>query len=77
MEPVLDSLARRYQPQGVVFAKVNVDDCPDVSQELGVATIPNFMIYNHGERIEQFVGVTPERNFRQSIDKALAAAAAE
>ncbi|KAH0844428.1 thioredoxin [Fonsecaea monophora] len=40
----------------VDFYKVDVDEVPDVAQELGVRAMPTFMIFKNGEKVAEVVG---------------------
>ncbi|KIY03791.1 uncharacterized protein Z520_00482 [Fonsecaea multimorphosa CBS 102226] len=40
----------------VDFYKVDVDEVPDVAQELGVRAMPTFMIFKNGEKVDEVVG---------------------
>ena len=41
------------------FVKVDVDELPDVAQELGVSAMPTFLIFKEGEQIGKVVGANP------------------
>lgn len=40
----------------VHFAKVNVDDHPDVAQEFGIRGIPTTIFFENGEEVNRVVG---------------------
>lgn len=40
----------------VTFYKVDVDEVPDVAQELGVRAMPTFVIFKDGEKVGEVVG---------------------
>ncbi|KIW64319.1 thioredoxin [Phialophora macrospora] len=40
----------------VEFYKVDVDEAPDVAQELGVRAMPTFMFFKNGEKVAEVVG---------------------
>lgn len=42
------------------FVKIDVDEVPDVAQELGVRAMPTFMIFKNGEKIQEVVGANPD-----------------
>ncbi len=35
------------------FVKLDVDEVPDVAAELGIRNIPTFVIFKHGERVQE------------------------
>ncbi|MDH5449197.1 MAG: thioredoxin [Candidatus Bathyarchaeota archaeon] len=55
MAPVIEELARDYAEKAA-FAKVNVDENPDISQRYNVMGIPHFLIFKDGKPVERIVG---------------------
>ena len=43
----------------VDFVKFDVDESPDVAQELGIRAMPTFLFFKNGEKITEVVGVNP------------------
>jgi protein-disulfide isomerase len=41
------------------FYKVDVDEVPDVAQELGISAMPTFVIFNEGDVADKVVGANP------------------
>ncbi|KFY00093.1 hypothetical protein V495_00684 [Pseudogymnoascus sp. VKM F-4514 (FW-929)] len=41
------------------FIKVDVDDVPDVAQELGIRAMPTFIFFKKGEKAGEVVGANP------------------
>ena len=41
------------------FYKVDVDELPDVAQELGVRAMPTFIFFKDGEKVKSVVGADP------------------
>ena len=41
------------------FYKLDVDDVPDVAQELGIRAMPTFLIFKGGEKVSEVVGANP------------------
>jgi thioredoxin 1 len=42
------------------FYKLDVDEVPDVAQELGVRAMPTFMFFKNGEKVTEVVGANPK-----------------
>jgi len=42
------------------FYKLDVDEVPDVAQELGIRAMPTFMLFRDGEKIAEVVGANPK-----------------
>ena len=40
----------------VKFFKVDVDEAPDVAQELGIRAMPTFLFFKNGEKVGEVVG---------------------
>jgi len=45
---------------GAHFVKIDVDEVPDVAQELGIRAMPTFVIFKDGEKIQDVVGANPK-----------------
>ncbi|PNS18312.1 thioredoxin [Sphaceloma murrayae] len=42
------------------FYKLDVDEVPDVAQELGIRAMPTFLLFKGGEKVEEVVGANPK-----------------
>lgn len=40
----------------VKFYKIDVDEVPDVAQELGIRAMPTFLLFKNGEKVGEVVG---------------------
>ena len=56
------------------FYKLDVDEVPDVAQELGVRAMPTFMVFKDGEKIGEVVGAN-EKALAALVQKQLESAA--
>src|SRR5919108_3875015 len=59
MAPVIDQLAAEFAGQAMV-GKVNVDEQPALAQQYGICSIPALLVFNHGQVVDQAVGVTSQ-----------------
>nr|POF03527.1 thioredoxin [Quercus suber] len=41
------------------FYKIDVDEMPDVAQELSVRAMPTFLLFKDGEKVGEVVGANP------------------
>ncbi|KAI1503106.1 thioredoxin-like protein [Biscogniauxia marginata] len=59
--PILANHSNDEQFKDVFFGKIDVDDLPELSQELGITAMPTFMIFKDGETVpaEKLVGANP------------------
>ncbi|EGC47442.1 thioredoxin [Histoplasma capsulatum var. duboisii H88] len=55
--PKLVELSEQHPNVG--FYKVDVDECPDVAQELGVRAMPTFVFFKDGQKVDEVVGAVP------------------
>lgn len=42
------------------FYKLDVDEVPDVAQELGIRAMPTFILFKDGEKVQEVVGANPK-----------------
>lgn len=47
------------QYPNVRFYKIDVDEVPDVAQDLGIRAMPTFQIFTDGQKVEEVVGANP------------------
>jgi len=46
--------------KAATFFKLDVDEVPDVAQELGIRAMPTFMFFRDGEKVAEVVGANPK-----------------
>lgn len=59
MGPVIDELSSELEGK-VKVCKVNVDENPDLAQQYGIMSIPNFILFKGGEPAGQQIGGVPK-----------------
>ncbi len=69
--PIIESLAEAYAGRATI-AKIDIDANQSVAMQLGIRSIPTVMLFDKGEVVETFIGVRPENDYRQSLDKLVA-----
>ncbi|KAF8523222.1 thioredoxin-like protein [Gautieria morchelliformis] len=42
------------------FYKVDIDEQPDISQEVGIRSLPSFMVFKDGEKVADMIGALPK-----------------
>ncbi len=70
MAPVIEELARDYTGKAV-FAKVNVDENPEVASRFGIMGIPHFIIFRNGRLAERIVGAVGREPLENALKKHL------
>jgi len=66
-EPILESVAEKYK-SAVTIGKCNVDENTETADTLNIQSIPSLVLYNNGEMVEHFVGVTSDDMLTEIID---------
>jgi thioredoxin 1 len=64
--PTFEKMSAEFP--AAVFAKVNVDECPEAADAAGISSIPSFHIFLNGARQEIVVGAA-ETRLRDAIKK--------
>lgn len=58
MHPVFSRMAKKYRH--IKFARINVDQCQDISMRFEVQSIPTFIMFKDGKPVERMVGAVGE-----------------
>ncbi len=56
LTPTIEKLAADYTDK-VKFAKVNIDDHPEIASRYSIMSIPTLLVFHKGEVVEQLVGL--------------------
>ena len=55
LEPILEEVAKEKQEE-VIILKVNIDNCPKLTQQFGIRSVPTLILFNNGEIVTQKIG---------------------
>ena len=66
--PVIERLAKEYDGR-MTFAKVNVDELPEISNRYGVRSIPTLIVFRGGKAATRITGFKPENALRPQLDR--------
>lgn len=71
MAPTVEKLAAEFNvpESNVTIEKINADDNPELVKKYGVSGIPTLIFEKEGEVVARFVGVKPEKEIREEIQK--------
>ena len=64
--PIIEELAAEMK--GVTFAKIDVDENPDVAMGLKIASIPTLMLFKDGQLVERLIGARPKADIKKMIE---------
>jgi putative thioredoxin len=68
--PILDRLVEQYAGR-FKLAKVNTDEQQELSQQIGVRSLPTVVLFQDRTVVDHFIGVVPEAQIRAMLDKHL------
>jgi thioredoxin 1 len=71
--PTFEKLAGKYGNE-ITFAKINVDDLPDVAGKYAVRSIPTLLLLRQGNVLEQVIGTRSYDELARILDRHLAPA---
>src|SRR2546422_1059098 len=72
LAPTIDKLAEAYEER-VSFAKVNVDELPDLANRFGVRSIPTLALFREGKVVERLVGLKSYDELARLLDREVGA----
>ena len=70
LSPILEEVAEELDGE-VTIAKVNVDEERNLGAMFQVMSIPNVLIFNHGEKVDEFVGLRSKDDIVAQVKKQL------
>ena len=70
LSPILEEVAKELDGQ-VTVAKVNVDEERNLGAMFQIMSIPNVLIFNHGEKVDEFVGLRSKDDIVAQVKKQL------
>jgi len=68
--PLLDRLVEQYAGR-FKLAKVNTDEQQELAQQIGVRSLPTVVLFKNRTVVDHFIGVVPESQIRDMLDKHL------
>lgn len=66
VSPIVEELADEYEGQ-MTFAKLNVDDAPNIALKYQVMSIPTLMVFQEGKPVAQVVGAMPKKAIKDRL----------
>lgn len=68
--PIYEELSNEME--NITFAKLNVDEHPEVAANAGVRGIPTMVLYKDGDEVGRIVGFLPKDALKKKIEDAFA-----
>ena len=66
LSPVLEKLAGEYGDK-ITFAKVNIDESPEIASRYSIMSIPTLLLFSKGEIVEQLVGLVQKEKVIEKL----------
>ena len=70
LSPILEEVADELDGE-VTIAQVNVDEERNLGAMFQIMSIPNVLIFNNGEKVDEFVGLRPKSEIVSKIQAQL------
>lgn len=72
MGPIIEELSREIDGAKLKIGKMNVDENMNTPQRYNILSIPTFIVFQHGQVVEQFVGGGSKDQMLAKLNKFLA-----
>jgi thioredoxin 1 len=66
--PVIDEIAEEFKEK-IKVGKVDVENCPKISQEYQIQNLPTIMFFKDGKMVESLSAVRPKSEYVSVIEK--------
>ncbi|HET6250470.1 MAG TPA: thioredoxin [Tepidisphaeraceae bacterium] len=67
LTPTMEKLAKDYAGK-VKIGKVDTEANREIAIKYSISSIPTIIIFKNGQVTQKFVGVRPERDFKEALD---------
>ena len=68
LAPILERTVRDAGGK-VALVKVNIDENPEIAQQLRIQSIPAVFAFNQGQPVDGFIGAQPESQIKQFVER--------
>jgi thioredoxin 1 len=66
VSPIVEDLADEYAEK-MAFAKLNVDEAPNIALKYQVMSIPTLIVFENGKPVAQVVGAMPKKAIKDRL----------
>ncbi len=70
MAPILEELSDSYEGK-IKIGKVNVEENQELAQKYSISSIPNFILFKDGKKVDQFIGSMSAEEFEEKLSSHL------
>jgi len=68
MAPIFEQVAAKFAGRAV-FAKLNVDEAPEIADRFSIMAIPTLIIFVNGQPVEKAIGALPADALEKLVAK--------
>ena len=61
MAPTIDEVSQEMAGKASVY-KLDIDEAPQIAQQLGIMSVPTFMVFKDGKVASHTIGAQPKEN---------------
>ena len=61
MAPTIDEVSQEMAGKASVY-KIDIDEAPQIAQQLGIMSVPTFMVFKDGKIASQTIGAQPKED---------------
>jgi thioredoxin 1 len=61
IKPIFEDLSRKVPT--VAFYEVDVDEAQEMTEKVGITTMPTFLVFQNGKQIDGFLGASTDKLF--------------
>jgi thioredoxin 1 len=69
LAPTIEKIAKEYAGK-VKVGKVDTDSNRDTALKFSISNIPTVILFKGGQAAQRFVGLRPEKDFKEALDAA-------
>ena len=67
MSPLIDQVGKEYMGK-LVVGKVNVDENPTISRQLGISSIPTLILFKKGQALNKIIGSVSKNKIDEMVN---------
>jgi len=70
MTPIIEELAKEYEGK-VTIAKCDIEVCDELTEKMGIMSVPTILFLKNGEVVDKQVGATSKEALKTKVDALL------
>jgi len=70
LSPILEELEKEFEDR-VIFAKLDTDSSPEISQKYGITNLPTVLYFEKGKVVDGFIGLQSKEKIKLWLEEVL------